>query len=433
MRALPADRAATARPFPWSGLLAVERPGVAFLLALAVYLAVAWVHVQVRGGGQWVSPFPYFNWLADAFLHGQTHLRQPLPTTHDLTAFAGRNYLYWSPVPALALLPFVALFGVSFSDILFTAVLGAVDVLLVAAILRAAVASRVVRLDRPRRAVLVACFALGTVNLTLAPFGRVWFTSQLVGFCALALAYLAALRLRGAGAALLVGLSLAAAMATRNNLLFAGLWPLWFLLWGPAAERGANQQSPPPPVGTPRRGGLLVLAALPIAAAVGLLLLYNQARFGSPLENGYRFHQMGAGFRDDFQRYGLFSVHYLPRNVFYELLTYPLPVRLGSDQGGGLFWMTPPFLAAFWGLSSRPRASVVALVLSIVLTALPIFLLMGTGYVQWGPRYTLDFTLPLLLLTGLGIRRWPLRWAVLALVPALAVYGFGALHFAFDL
>jgi hypothetical protein len=33
---------------------------------------------------------------------------------------------------------------------------------------------------------------------------------------------------------------------------------------------------------------------------------------------------------------------------------------------------------------------------------------MGTGWRQFGPRYTLDFTVPLLLLTAQGIRRWPL-------------------------
>jgi hypothetical protein len=298
------------------------------------------------------------------------------------------------------------------------------------------VAARVVRLDRARRAVLVVCFALGTVHLTLAPFGRVWFTGQLVGFAAVALAYLAALRLRGAAAFFLTGLCLAAAAATRNNLVFTGLWPAWFLLTRSApAPAGAAFRSASAPSGAPwtRRAGLLALGLLPVAATVGLLLLYNQVRFGSPLENGLRFHAMGEPFVADYRQYGAFNIHYLPRNVLYQYLTYPLPLRLTSDQGGGLFWMTPPFLAAFWGLSSRPRGSVVALVLSIALTAVPILLLMGTGYVQWGPRYTLDFTVPLLLLTALGLRRWPLRWAVVALLPALAVYGYGAAHFALHL
>jgi hypothetical protein len=31
---------------------------------------------------------------------------------------------------------------------------------------------------------------------------------------------------------------------------------------------------------------------------------------------------------------------------------------------------------------------------------------MGTGWVQFGPRYTLDFTVPLLLMTAIGIEKW---------------------------
>ena len=414
----------------WRSLLALERPAVAGLLALGVYLAFALGYSLAHAPGQWLSPFPYFNLLADAFLHGQTALRVAPPSIHDLIRFDGRLFLYWSPFPAVLLMPLVALFGVGFSDVLFTVALGALDVVLVAALLRAAVAARVVRLDRPRRAVLVVCFALGSVHLTLAPFGRVWFTSQLVGFAAVALAYLAAIRLRGAPAFLLTGLCLAAAAATRNNLVFTGLWPAWFLLTRAPGQVPWPRAAPQPWVG---RLGLFALGLLPIAGTVGLLLLYNQVRFGSPLENGFRFHNMGEGFRADYQQYGAFSLHYLPRNVFYQYLTYPLPLREATMQGGGLFWMSPPFLAAFWGLSSRPRGSVLALLASIALTSVPIFLLMGTGFAQWGPRYTLDFTVPLLLLTALGLRRWPLRWAMAALVPALAIYLVGAVHLALNL
>ena len=43
------------------------------------------------------------------------------------------------------------------------------------------------------------------------------------------------------------------------------------------------------------------------------------------------------------------------------------------------------------------------LALAIVATSVPILLLMGTGWVQYGPRYTFDFTVPLLILTAFGI------------------------------
>ena len=54
------------------------------------------------------------------------------------------------------------------------------------------------------------------------------------------------------------------------------------------------------------------------------------------------------------------------------------------------------------------------LVITISLVNLPILLLMGTGWQQFGPRYTLDFTIPLLLLTAQGCRKLP-TWALAAL------------------
>ena len=400
---------------PRRSLLALgDRPLLAGLAALAVYATFAAWHGRAHG----LSPFPYYGYLADAFLHGQTHLRLPPPDTHDLSQAGGRLYLYWGPFPALVFVPLVALWGVGVSDVAFTVLLGALDVVLVAVLLRAAVAARLVRLDRSRRGALVTCFAFGSVHLTLAPFGRVWFTGQLVGFAALGLAYLAAIRLRGAPGALASGLALAAALATRTHLVLAGVWPAW---WLPAKERRGS------PV---RRLGILAAGASPVLATVLLLGVYDQVRFGSAFENGLRFHEMGTMFREDFARYGAFHPHYLWRNLFYELLTFPFPIREDSLGGGGLFWMTPLFLAAFWKGRGGPAGSVPALVASVGLTAIPILFLMGTGFVQWGPRYTLDFSIPLLLLVARGLRRWSPRAIRVTLGLSVAIYLFGASYLA---
>jgi len=91
--------------------------------------------------------------------------------------------------------------------------------------------------------------------------------------------------------------------------------------------------------------------------------------------------------------------------------------------------MSPPFLGAFVGLCTRPHWSTWTMAASIILPAVPILLLMGTGFVQWGPRYTLDFTVPLLLLSAKGIRRWPVAlFAVLVLISVFN-YAYGARHF----
>jgi hypothetical protein len=44
---------------------------------------------------------------------------------------------------------------------------------------------------------------------------------------------------------------------------------------------------------------------------------------------------------------------------------------------------------------------------------------MGTGWVQYGPRYTLDFTIPLLMLTASGVQNVPKR--LIAWLTALSI------------
>ena len=70
-----------------------------FVLALTAYWGTALVF-----GNQATPDVAYFNILADAFLHGRTYLVAP-PATHDLTAFQGRWYVPFPPLPALLMLP----------------------------------------------------------------------------------------------------------------------------------------------------------------------------------------------------------------------------------------------------------------------------------------------------------------------------------------
>lgn len=387
-----------------------EHPLGNMLLALGVYTALA----LQRGPLQTTSPVAYYNYLADAFLHGQLHLRVLPPILNDLIFFGDKYYLYWAPLPAIWLMPFVALFGVGFSDVLFTLGVAALNVALVAMVLQQAVVRGVLRLTRLQRALLVLCFALGTVQVTLAPFGRVWFTGQTVGFACVGLTYLAALRLRGGPAFFCTGLALAMALLTRNGLAFTGLWPAYYLLrtHGQVARKQLVAYS--------------ALGVLPVLMAIGSLALYNWVRFGNPLEVGLPYHQMAGFFVEEYQLYGAFNIYYLPKNLFYQYLAYPFPIRDETWLGGSLFLLTPVFFAALWGMFKHwRRGDTWVLLGAILLVNVPIVFLMGTGWVQFGPRYTLDFTLPLLLLTAFGLRRWPNWLLVILVVISVAHYLWG--------
>lgn len=386
-------------------LIEWSRPASAALFSFLIFSLIA----QVKVGVLSATENNYYNYLADAFLHGQMHLRLVPPSHTDLVLFDGKYFLYWPPLPALMLAPWVAVFGVNFSDVLLTVVLGSIDIAFMAAILAAACRRGELQLEDAQRGRLVIFFALGTMITPMIPFGNIWATSQLAGTACLGLAYWAALRFRGWRAFLLAGVGMGAALATRNSLVLLGVWPAWVLLrehW--QLPRG-------------RLARLILLALLPFLASLAVLGWYNFSRFGNFFEVGLPYHQMNDVFRSAYEQYGVFNLHYLPTNLYYQFIFYPFPVRADSAMGGSLFLLSPLFFAALWSLwQDRRRLSTWACLITFLLGYLPIGLLMGTGSMQYGPRYLLDVSIPLMLLTAQGMRRWsPGLVSVLVLVSVI--------------
>ena len=172
----------------------------------------------------------------------------------------------------------------------------------------------------------------------------------------------------------------------------------------------------------------VVLAVSPLFIALAGNLIYNQIRFGNPLDVGLAYHNVSDFFRSDFQTYGVFNTHYIPNNLYYQFVFYPFPIRQESGMGGSLFLLSPVFfgaIIAFW--RPRNKVYVLALLASIVLTYIPIVLCMGTGYWQFGPRYTLDFTVPLLVLTAMGIQKWKTPFLVALTVLSFIQYFVGVI------
>ncbi|MBA3947967.1 MAG: hypothetical protein H0X37_25880 [Herpetosiphonaceae bacterium] len=149
--------------------------------------------------------------------------------------------------------------------------------------------------------------------------------------------------------------------AQSAHLLFNGLWPAYYLLYTHRREAWRSLF------------GWALVGLVPVVGAIGLLGLYNRLRFASVLATGVEYHQMNPYFVDDFARYGVFNLHYVPKNLFYQYLAYPLPIRPASREGGSLFLLSPVFFAAWWGIwRGRQRWSTSALVGSIGLVAVPI-------------------------------------------------------------
>ena len=415
--------AAPAGPPGWprGGLLPALRARRLELALLAGSFAVLALFAGPRLSRQ--SHAPHFVYQADAWLHGQLHLRVSPPDDNDWARVGDRWYVSFPPGPALLMLPGVALWGFQFDDVSFTLAFAALNVLFLFLWLASLGRDGEHRRTRRQCAALALLFAFGTVAFSCSIRGEVWFTAEVLGVTATLLYLLWAHRARRP---LLAGLAWGFASVTRAPLLFSGLYFLLEVLAG--GEGLAGRLRDPATWRDRARWRTLGWFALGAAPLLLFAAWANWARFGSPLDFGHA-HFWNNRVNAEIQRYGLFSLHYLERQLHaaFTRLPHLEGGRLVWDPHGmSLFLTTPLFLWLLWP-QEHPRLHSL-LWLTVAAAALPGFLYQNTGYVQFGYRFSLDWTPHLFGLLALGGR--PLGRAFWAAgLAGVAVNAWGALTF----
>lgn len=350
----------------------------------------------------------YFNHLADAFLQGRLYLAAP-PNTHDLTLFQGEWYVPFPPLPAILMLPWVALMGLeTLNTVFFAALFGTLNVMLIFLLLTGLARRQWTQLSTGDNLWLTLLFALGTVHWYMATIGSVWFVAQICTVTFVALAVWLAIEQRSPW---MVGMALALAIAARPNVLFT--WPL---LLGIAATHLsiANQR--------PTWSGLMRWAlpsAVPIIGMIAALLLYNWARFGNFLDFGYLNENVAEQLAPNLRRYGQFHLHYLPKNFWAMWLAGPqwnaeLNFWKPDPEGMSLLLTTP---ALIYLARARQRSwLVVGGWVAFGLLLIPLLLYYNTGWWQFGYRFSLDFMTPVMVLLAVAARTrvtWSMRTLIL--------------------
>jgi hypothetical protein len=369
------------------------------------------------------SHAPHFMYQADAWLHGQLHLRRPPPDLNDWARLDGRWYVSFPPGPALLMLPLVAAYGLGFDDVSFTVLFAALNVALCFLVLERLRTTGESPRTRGEDAALALLFAFGTVAFSCSIRGEVWFTAEVLGVTATWLYLLAAHR---AAHPLAAGIAWSFAAITRTPLVFSAVFFLAEVVsgggrLGEAVLRGGAWRDP----ARWRKVALFAAGAAPLLAFAAWA---NWERFGSPLDFGHA-HFWNNRVNADIRRWGLFSLHYLPKQLHAAFTSLPRLEggRLTYDPDGmSLLVTTPLFLLL---LRPRLRARLApASWLTVAATALPGFLYQNTGYVQFGYRFSLDYTPYLFLLLAVGGRSTGAGFWALGLA-GVAVNTWGALVF----
>ena len=429
---------------PWAGYAAAvavwERrwalPFTIFVLSAGIYCATS-AQRLLRP-----SPNNHYVHLAHAWLQGTLDIGGDPPGTNDWAcfdsvergpcppghyAFSGpdseryRWYVSFPPLPAVLLLPVVAMFGLGTWDALFWALFAGLAPAFLFIVLRFLRESK--RSARSERddLLVTTLFAVGSVYYFVAAQGTVWFAAHVVAvpFICLYLLYSFGAR-RPAAAGLALGLAFLCRPAT---LLLAG----FFVLQASVEARGESGGRPDR--SRPRLAGTLAMFALPLVAIIAVAMWHNAARFGDPFEFGHRFLQIR--WRSRIETWGLFSAHYLPRNLTVFFLSVPWLIEsspfIRITRHGLALWFTTPNL--LWSLWPRTLdGTIVALWAAVLPTAACTLLYQNTGWLQFGYRFSLDYLPLLFVLVALSGRRFGVAFVSCA-VFAIVLNTFGAVTF----
>ncbi|MFT3706306.1 MAG: hypothetical protein QM817_01440 [Archangium sp.] len=290
---------------------------------------------------------------------------QPLPTDRWYSSFP------W--FPAVVMLPFVAVHGYQFNDTSFGVIVGALAIALFFALLRVVKdveGTKTTVLDDAITAVLLG---FGTLFFYASIRGEVWFSAEVMG---IALTALYARNAIGARRPLLAGVFWSMAVLTRTPLFFTGIFFALEALAPHKDDRLKQLQTLTPE--KKKALGRFVMGAAPLGI---IAALWNLSRFGSLTEFGHRFF-FNNRVNHDIDTFGLFSFHYLTRNLDAAFLKLPSiggnPSLLRFDFWGLSLFITLPLLALCFAPAEQQKrviqivgAMFALLVASAFLPALP--------------------------------------------------------------
>ena len=408
--------------------------------------------------------YNHFEWQAQAFLEGQTAIRYPvLPTAtspgndffQDVLPVAStdgvaRGVVPFPPLPAVVLVPFVALWGLATNGQLVFAILGALDVGLAWWVLGRLPIRRWVQV------VATVFFAFGTVLWYAAQIGTTWYQAHVLavglalGAIGVALgadphaarreddlpepdgaADLPAAARPGLGLPTLrpdarqfaAGLLFGLACTSRLTVAFAA--PFFVLVGGGGSW-------------TRRAWSAGLGAGIPVAA----LAVYNVVSTGHLFNPAYQhLYELEASFYRPLNYHldwEIEDLRYLPQNLAIMFLSLPVwhptqvPMTLGNgaplcssadavrglfdpdcplllprDIGMSVLLTSPAYLLALpairWGFGLSRLVSGAAL--AVLVVAFVNLMHFSQGWVQFGYRFSNDFAPWAILLVALGLER----------------------------
>ena len=361
---------------------------IAFTFLILTFL------IYAATGSGFVTHSNYFTWLADAFLHGRLGLTKASHNLDELVPVNGRFYVIYPPMPAILLMPFVAIWGPTFSQTLGSVFVASADVSLFYLLMR--------RLTHDVRIQIwmTLLLSFGTIHWYIASVGSAWYFAHVTSFLFLTLAIYETFSKRRP---FLIGLLLGASYWSRLPTVLS--LPFFLIM---LSDKWLSKSNSFPLLG---KINFIPLLKLGLGVVVFIILNfgYNYLRFGSPLDIAY---SLQARQEPDLYPRGLFAISYLPKHLWIFFLKPPVfiskpPYIVPSLMGMSILFTTPAFIySIFAGMRNKLALACWSAIFPIAFVE---FIHGGVGWTQFGYRFAMDFYPFLLLLTVKGFGN-EIRW-----------------------
>jgi len=367
------------------------------ITCLAFFWAACLIYYLTRESDS--SPYNNFVLLADAFLQGRLYLTEDRWWL-ELVHMGNKHFVVPPPLPAVLMMPAVAIWGLATSQTLIAIFFGSLNVSLAYLVARSLTQNRAVQIWS------TVMFGFGSIHWWVSTTGGVWTVSQTISVTFLFIAILLTFHNRHP---LLIGLSVGASYWSRLTTVLS----LPFFLihsYDSWYTRNAKDML--------RRFNLKYLFFLGLGVGVFILLnaAYNYARFGTPFDMSY--YLIPDIFEELWYKKGIFDITYIPRHLIVIFFGFPklidaFPYIIPSTNGLAIWITTPAFIYAF-NAGIRNKLAIGCWV-SVALIAFVNFCHGTWGFSQFGYRFAVDFYPFLLILTIIGIGD-RIRWHHIVLI-----------------
>lgn len=353
----------------------------------------------------------FINPMAHALRQGRLDIPNPA-MTYDLALYNGRWYMTWGALATIVHIPLQLVVGGRYVPALYTSLLfGSLTVGVVWQMLRQVRKDWFSEAPAWQTVALTFLYAFGTMQYYISTVGSIWQVNQVVSSF-FGVSAIAVILKRKRSVRDYIASSALCGVALLGRPTVALLFVVPIFLFIDDIRRKVIELYV---------WKAVIAVTLPMLIAVTVVLAYNAARFGNPLETGHRFLTEAPELAVKRERYGMLSLSYLPTNVWHMIVSPPrfgwvkAPTMSIDLMGNSIFFLSPMLLFCLGTLPwirSKKRGYVYiirAIWLGILINATSSLLYYNTGWMQFGYRYALDFSFLLVILVyfwSAGRMRW---------------------------